>query len=134
MRERGFTLLEIMVAMAVLALGAVSLLELFTGSRWLQTRAAVESRVVLRARALMDELLWRAELTDGTEEGVTPEGFHWRRTVAHADPALTGEEEDELGEEADYSLRTLEVEVTWRDGHRERSYVLHSLRVAPESE
>ncbi|TMA63303.1 MAG: type II secretion system protein [Deltaproteobacteria bacterium] len=67
-RAHGFTLLEIAVALAIVGMGAVTCLQLFSGSLRLQDRASRQSRAVLAARAAMDALLFQPEIRDHTEE------------------------------------------------------------------
>jgi prepilin-type N-terminal cleavage/methylation domain-containing protein len=81
----GFTLLEIMVSLAILGIGVVATMQIFGGSLRLQDRASRETRAVLYARALMDELLIRPEIKNHTEEKeTTAEGFKARVEVRSA--------------------------------------------------
>src|SRR6185436_13395960 len=83
-RASGFTLLEIAVALAVLGIGVVTTLHIFSGSLRLQDRAARQSRAVLHARATMDALLFQPEIADHTEERTTADGFVTHIFVRHA--------------------------------------------------
>jgi general secretion pathway protein I len=129
----GFSLLEVAVAMAILGLGLVTLLQALSGGLRLEEKAGRLGRAVLQARALMDEVLWKGELRDGVEDGVTVDGLRWRRTVRHAAPEEGGEARD-LDFELDYSLRVLEVVVGWDELGREKTFELQSMRLAPEVE
>ena len=133
MRRAGFTLLEVSVALAILGVGIVTCLQLFSGALRIEDRASRQSLAVLAARGAMDALLWLPEINDHTEERTTPEGFHVKTTIRHAgaedgiilpDPDL----------QSDQALRYLEVTVTWQDGRGSKTYTLHSLRMAPENE
>jgi prepilin-type N-terminal cleavage/methylation domain-containing protein len=128
----GFTLLEIAVALAVLGVGVVTCLQVFSGSLRLQDRASRESRAVMHARTAMDALFFGGEIVDHTEERTTAEGFKTRIVVrpAGADEGLS---DRVLGFQSDMSLRYLEVDVTWQDGVGMKTYVLKSMRVAQES-
>ena len=63
-RNRGFTLLEVMLAVSIAAIGIVSLLELFGGSMRLARVSSDQTRAVVLASSLMDQALWRAELPE----------------------------------------------------------------------
>jgi|SRR5215470_3618274 len=130
---RGFTLLEIAVAMAVLGVGVVALFEVFSSSLRLQDRASRESRAVLYARGVMDALLFQQSIADHVEERDTAEGFHARIEVRHAG-ADEGLEDKELSFESEYSLRYLQVDVSWQDGTGTKTYTLKSMRLAPDEE
>ena len=133
-RASGFTLLEIAVALAVLGIGVVTTLHVFSGSLRLQDRAARQSRAVLHARATMDALLFQPEITDHTEERTTADGFVTHILVRHAEPLEGAPELGDAEELPEMTLRYLQVDVTWQDGIGEKSYTVTSLRSAPENE
>jgi prepilin-type N-terminal cleavage/methylation domain-containing protein len=129
----GFTLLEVAVALAILGVGIVTVLRIFSGSLHLQDRASRETRVVLHARAAMDALLFQPEIADHTEERTTAEGFLTRILVRHAGPD-EGVAKREFDTHSDMALRYLQVDVVWQDGAGAKTYTLKSLRWAPENE
>ena len=129
----GFTLLEIAVALAVLGVGVVTCLQIFSGSLRLQSRASRQSRAVLHARAAMDALLFGSGIADHSEERTTAEGFRTRVVVRHAGPE-EGIDERDLDVQSDVSLRYLEVDVTWQDGTGFKTYTVKSMRAVPEDE
>ena len=130
----GFTLLEIAVALAILGIGVVTCLQIFSGSLRLQDRAARESRAVLHARATMDALLFQPEITDHSEERTTADGFVTHILVRHATPTEGAPEPDNLDETPEQTLRYVQVDVVWQDGVGEKTYTVTSLRAAPENE
>jgi prepilin-type N-terminal cleavage/methylation domain-containing protein len=133
-RARGFTLLEIAIAMAILGVGVVTCLRLFSGSLRLQARASRETRAVLHARAAMDALLFEPEVRDQSRElPATAEGFRTRVLVRHAG-ADEGIGKRAMDFESDYALRYLQVDVSWQDGLGSKTYTLRSMRIAPENE
>jgi prepilin-type N-terminal cleavage/methylation domain-containing protein len=133
-RAAGFTLLEVAVALAILGIGVVSTLRIFSGSLRLEDRAAREDRAVLYARAAMDALLFQPEVSDHVEErGPTAEGFRARIQVRHAG-ASEGVTPPDQDFQSDQGLRFLQVDVTWQDGAGAKTYTLKSMRVAPENE
>ncbi len=132
--NRGFTLIEIAVAMAILGIGVVTLQQIYQGSLRLQNRASRQSRAVLHARAQMDALFFQRLIKDGTSEQTTREGFRTRVTVRHATPEEGGADDKGLGFELETGLRYLEVEVAWSDGSGMKTYTLRSLRMASEDD
>ena len=130
----GFTLLEVAVAIAILGVGIVTVLRIFSGSLHLQDRASRETRVVLHARAAMDGLLFQPDIADQDRElPTTAEGFKTHVLVRHAGPS-EGVEKRELDTHNDMALRYLEIDVAWQDGVGVKTYTLKSLRWAPENE
>ncbi len=132
--RRGFTLLEVMVAMAILGMAVVSCLEIFSSALRMETRASRMSRVVLHARAAMDALLFEPEVKDHEETRTTQEGFETHILVRHAGSG-EGVEHRDLDLQSENALRYLRVEVRWKDaGGEGKPFVLESLRMAPENE
>jgi len=129
----GFTLLEIAVALAILGVGIVTCLQIFSGSLRLQDRATRESRAILHARAAMDALLFQPEIVDHSEERTTADGFQTHILVRHAG-ADEGIDTKALDFNSDQALRYLQVDVSWQDGLGTKTYTLKSLRVASENE
>jgi prepilin-type N-terminal cleavage/methylation domain-containing protein len=133
-RRAGFTLLEIAVALAVLGIGVVTCLQIFSGAIRLQDRASRQTRAVLHARTAMDALLFQTEIRDGERVlPTTADGFDTRVIVRHAgvDDGLL---ERDLKSENDTALRYLEVDVSWHDGLGVKTYTLRSLRMALEND
>ena len=133
-RGAGFTLLEIAVALAILGIGVVTCLQIFSGSLRLQDRATRQSRAVLHARATMDALLFQPEITDHSEERTTADGFVTRILVRHALPTEGAPDRDDLDDVPELTLRYVQVDVLWQDGLGEKSYTVTSMRTAPENE
>ena len=131
----GFTLLEIAVALAVLGVGVVTCLEIFSASLRIQDRASRETRAVLAGRAAMDALLFQPEISDHSECRASAEGYKTCVEVRHAGPQDGIETDDsDMGIASDVSLRYLQVDVYWQDANGAKTYTLKSLRAAPEDE
>src|SRR5262245_4444118 len=129
-RRRGFTLLEVAVAMAILGVGVTTCFEIFGSSLRLEERASRQTRAVLHARAVMDALIFPPDVRDHAEERTTAEGFRTRILVRRA-TADEGATSSVLGFTSDVVLKYLEVEVAWEDGSGVKTYVVKSLRMAP---
>jgi len=114
MRSRkGFTLLEVMIAVSISAIGIVSLLELFAGSVRLAGVSAKQTEALVLARALMDRQVWKVDLEDLDEQGTEGE-FRWRVVVAPVDPQFVlGENGEPENPSDDYELKQIDVLVAW---------------------
>lgn len=109
--ERGFTLLEVIVAMALFAAGIVAISRLFTGSLRLAGGARDASAAAIYARQRMEEALLVPNPADGAEQGAFGEGYRWKLTTSFAPRE----------EETPYDEIRYRVTVTWDDGGEERA-------------
>jgi general secretion pathway protein I len=112
--ERGFTLLEVIVAMALFAAGIVAISRLFTGSLRLSGGARDASAAAIYARQRMEEALLAPHPAEGSEQGAFGEGYRWKLTTSFAP-----QEEEKPYDEIRYR-----VTVTWDDGGEERAMEL----------
>ncbi len=125
----GFTLLEIMIALSILAVGLVAVLELFAGSLRLTGKASHRTQAVIYAQNVMDGFFAPDFLEDGEESGELPDGFFWRAQIREIFPA---ENEALDGESSPLHIKEITVSVGWEEGESHRSFALRSLRLMYE--
>ena len=107
-RQRGFTLIEVVVAFAILALSLGALYESFGGSLRRGSSARQQELAALRAESLLSEFRATNGLLPQQKSGRDEDlGFSWRIT-AKPYPA-------ELSEHSHLSAESVEVEVRWRE-------------------
>jgi prepilin-type N-terminal cleavage/methylation domain-containing protein len=80
-RRSGFTLLEVVVAMAIVGLGVVSLLEIFSLGLRLGARSSVDTEAMAYGREVMDEVLARTVIEQGASQGNFQERGRWQLRV-----------------------------------------------------
>ncbi len=132
-RQRGFTLLEIMVAFTLMALSAAVLLQGFGGGARLLARAETATRAAALAESQLARVGGEWPLTEGEYQGQWRR-LHWRVTLTLAPLNRLDPEVDEAAWEiANQRLLKVEVVVRWSEGGRERRYRLSTLRLAPAS-
>lgn len=121
----GFTLLEVLIAMTIVGLGVVTLLQIFSQGLRLGARSSAQTEALSQGARVMDELLARPKLRDGTESGTVARTNHWRsqiQTLRDNAPSLN------LG--SNWELKEVGLEMTVADGDRERRVELKTLRLA----
>jgi prepilin-type N-terminal cleavage/methylation domain-containing protein len=130
--QRGFTLLEVMIATAIMAVGIVGALQLFSGSLRLAGDAGRQSNATVLARSLVDEELWRDVLEDNQRNG-TEGDFSWSVTTHPIDRELIGRKEQEqpdLHDVADeMGLWLIQAEVSWEAPSGRKSLSLETARM-----
>ncbi|MFQ5353810.1 MAG: prepilin-type N-terminal cleavage/methylation domain-containing protein [Thermodesulfobacteriota bacterium] len=90
-KEAGFTLLEVMVSLAILGIGILTVMQLFSGSLGLAMTASEHTAIVLLAREKMAETLVDKDIHPGTTEGADEKGLIWQVEVTSVDNANTYE-------------------------------------------
>lgn len=123
--QNGFTLMEIMVAMLILALSLTVVLQLFSGGLRSGQLSKNYLRGVYHARAIMEETLLGEPLLEEEQQGVIAEGFTWSTTVQQLENDLTA------GTLSEITLFTVIVTVSWQEGAHEKSFTLQSQRLGP---
>ncbi len=116
--ESGFTLLEVVVALAIFAAGALAIIELFSGSLRLSEGARDVSAAQVYATQRMEEALLAPDPVPGVEQGAFGEKYRWE-TRTTQEPA-----------EGDIRYREMRIQVIirWDDGLQERSVDLSARR------
>ena len=121
-RDAGFTLIEVLVALVVLATTVVAVLQLFGGGLRLAQTAGDHADAALLASARLADLE-PGPLTEGATEG-TDGPYRWTRRVT-LDPALLPVEPESPGG-VRLRLARVSVEVRWG---QHRRFELVTLRV-----
>jgi general secretion pathway protein I len=127
-RQRGYTLIEVIVAFAVLALALTLLLGTLTNSSRQVRWSADAGRAAMLAQSVLDESDVGGALDAGTRSGDFEDGrYRWTMDVRpYSSGAPTGQPVDPNAP----VLMSLDLTMQWGDGARER-LVLHSLRLVP---
>lgn len=87
-RERGFTLLEVLIAFALLAMALTLLLGTLSGATRQVGQADARTRAVLHAQSLLAETGIEAPLREGRQQGAWEQGrYRWMLEVRpYAEP------------------------------------------------
>ena len=124
----GFTLLEVLVAMTIVGLGVVTLLQIFSLGLRLQARSTVRTEATVQGARVMDELLARKRLGEGSERGkLAPDG-HWTSQVQ-----ATRDASSSLSLSGNWEIKEVALEMVVRDGARERRMELKTLRLSKKA-
>ncbi len=117
----GFTLLEVLVALALLGIAVTAILQLFSAN--LKSISASEEYVAgsLEAQSKMREVLDGTEFYEKSWNGITDNGYRFQVTVS-----------DTLKERAEalpVKLVAVEVKVYWTQGTMEKSLTLKTMKM-----
>jgi general secretion pathway protein I len=118
MKNRGFTLIEIVVAMAILGVGLIAIIELFSGGLRLGRTSEEYTKAVGLARMKMEEFALKENVEEGNEVGDFDQDFRWQVGVKKLD-ILPAENFTEFRPPVE--LYQIKVNIIWKSGSRERS-------------
>ena len=124
--ETGFTLLEVLVAVAIVGMALVMLLRLHLLSLDATLAAQDLTTAVLLAEGRMATFLAQSPQEgedQGQFDGPNLERFGWTTSVTDYDIDLGGQNG---GEQESIGIRHVTVSVHWREGNRNRSYSLET--------
>jgi general secretion pathway protein I len=132
----GFTLLEVMVALSILALGIVTVLELFAGSLRLGVKASRHTQAALYAQNVMDRLFAQTTLDDGNDGGEFPDGYSWQSRIQeiHPDDDSSRLQPNRANQTDFFHLKEIEVQIVWEENGGSKTFVLKSLRTQAEQQ
>lgn len=117
----GFTLLEVLVAISLLAIGLALVFELFSGS--LRSIRASEDHLmaVLEGEVSLRKVLSDDDLKAGTFAEVTPNGYRIETTISEA--------LQEKGGGLQCRVMEIDLAVKWRTGAKEKVTHLRTLKL-----
>jgi len=127
-KNRGMTLIEVLVAFVVLSVTMAVILQIFTGGMRNARLADSYSRAVFLAESRMAAVGLERPLIPGEESGQVGQDLQWRVSVVPVDDG--GAADRQL---LPVRLYEVQVRVGWNEEGRERQVALNSLRLGPRS-
>ena len=124
-RDAGFTLLEVIIALAILGIGLTVIMELFSGGLRLGRVSEEYTKAMNYACLKMEEIAIQNTVTEGEDEGEFNDTYRWKVNVEKVD-ILPGDKGTEFNPPVEfYHVR---VNITWTAGSKERSASLESYK------
>ena len=128
---RGFTLIEVAVAMAIVGVGVVTVLEIFNAALRTERGAGMRTRAAVRARDILERTMTMPEPVPLRDSGDFGDGYRWERSVREA-REFANDNSRQLDVKDDITMFEIEVSVSWpQAADREGVYTVRTLRVAP---
>jgi len=121
--NRGFTLIETLVAISILAISLVVILQLFSGGLKSSKLSDEYTRGIFYAKEKMDEILLAEELTEGVINGKVDDDFRWRAEALHLDI----EETKDL--KLPFRAFNINVDVMWDAGGRDKHFTISAIKL-----
>jgi len=130
--DKGFTLIEVVVALAILGVGLTVIIELFSGGLRLGRVSMEYTKAVNYARMKMEETMAKPAVEAGTQEGESDDKiFRWQIGVKKVDLLS-------IDKSIDYKppveLFQVKIDVFWKSGAKEKSMSVESLKATKPEE
>jgi general secretion pathway protein I len=119
--QRGFTLMEMLVAVMVLGTAVAAISGVIATSMRNVSRVEEYERVTLLARSQMNELMTLPWKDGQTWSGNWADGYHWT-AIANVVPMQKGQEG------AAYELMRMTLIGTWKTTRGQKTYTLETAR------
>jgi prepilin-type N-terminal cleavage/methylation domain-containing protein len=126
---KGFTLLEVLVAVTIVGLGVVTVLQIFSLGLRLGARSTMSTEAVTHGARVMDELLARKKLFEGSDSGRLGAAGRWKSQVQ-----AVRDSSPSLNLSSNWELKEVAVEMTVMEGERERRVDFNTLRLTKKTD
>jgi general secretion pathway protein I len=124
-RIGGFTLIEVLVAFAVLGIALTALLRIFSGDLKGIAESSDYVKAAIKADAFMREVLESEDLDAGSSwDDTTDDGYEIRVTV--------NESLEERTENLMVTLLDVDLTISWMRGERRRALKIRTAKVIPK--
>lgn len=111
--------------MTIAGLGVATLLQVFSQGLRLHAQSAAKTEAVARGSRLMDELLSRKQLPDGSDGGKLGGDGRWTAQVQ-----TLRDEPTSLNLGSDWQIKEIDLQVVVNDGGRDRQVEFKTLRLS----
>ena len=122
--QAGFILVEMIVAVTILALGLGLLVSTIRSSIFFTEQAVAQQLATAEAQSMLEQLGHAQPVLDGASDGTFPSGQHWHMVIApFGDQAQTQR----------LNGHTVSLEITWREGVWHKTQTFQTLLVTSAS-
>jgi general secretion pathway protein I len=123
----GFTLIETLVAMMLLAISFVVIMQLFSGG--LKSSRVTSDYIygIFHAREKMEDILLAENLIPGSASGEFDDGYAWSATISIIEPA-----DEKVAARMAVATADISVVVRWPGGDKGKSFELNTTAIVPK--
>lgn len=125
---RGFTLLEVVMAFSILAIGLTLAMGVATNAMRQARQAAEHTEAALHAQTLLDNAGLEERLEPGDSSGEFDDGYSWQLSVQPYEPQADVMPEGLDGLSMPVELLELELVIAWERGEKRHEARFRTLR------
>ena len=130
-KERGFTIVEVVIALAILGMGLTVIMELFSGGLRLGKTSGEYIKAVNYGRLKLEEIGLKPILEEEMEEGKFDDLFRWQVVTKRVN-LLPDEQAKDL--KPPVELFHMDIQIIWKSGHKEKSIRVESYQTVKPQE
>jgi prepilin-type N-terminal cleavage/methylation domain-containing protein len=125
--QLGFTLLEVVVAMAIVGLGVVTLIEVFSMGLRLETASAARTDAVAYSRQVMDTLMIRKSFELRGDSGTIGKTHRWQADIQPI-------RDDSQLATPNWDINEITLRMRYPEGERDKWVEIKTLRIQKRKE
>lgn len=123
--QKGFTLLEILVAFTMLAVTFATVMQIIAGSARNTVKASQNTKIALYAQSKMDELGLFEKIEEGSSNGEFDDKTSWQLEIIPFDVPYEGDISQDF---SSVELMEITLVITSEAGNRQYTTEFHTLR------
>jgi general secretion pathway protein I len=136
--DKGFTLLEILLAIAILGVAVTVIMQQFSAGLRIARTSQTHTTATIYAKQMLEEYLLAEEMEEGEASGTFDDGYSWNVSIQayedYKEEEGATEEEQEIYEHLPLEMFRIESVVSWMEGGREKSVALATLKTVKKTE
>lgn len=121
--NKGFTLIEILVAISILSISLVVIFQLFSGGLKSSRLSDQYTRGIFHAKEKMEEILLSTEFSEEEVEGEFGDSYRWRSEIVPL------EQSEEEASKLPFNTYNIKVEIFWDEGSKEKNFAISTMKV-----
>jgi general secretion pathway protein I len=136
--QTGFTLLEILLAIAILGVAVTVIMQQFSAGLRIARTSRTYTTATIHAKQILEEYSLAEEMEEGEASGTFDDGYSWNVSIEayedYMEEESATEEEQDLYEHLPLEMFRIESVVSWMEGDRENSVALATLKTVKKLE
>ena len=132
--QKGFTLLEILLAISILGVAITVIMQQFSAGLRIARTSQTYTTATIYAKQKLEELQVEEEMKEKEESGSFDDGYYFRVSIMPYEDYMGDEEDEELFDHLPLEMFRLESVVSWKEGEKEKSITLATLKTVKKQE
>ena len=132
--QKGFTLLEILLAISILGVAITVIMQQFSAGLRIARTSQTYTTATIYAKQKLEELQVEEEMKEKEESGSFDDGYYFRVSIMPYEEYMGDEEDEELFDHLPLEMFRLKSVVSWKEGEKEKSITLATLKTVKKQE